>query len=448
MAKRETHAARRQRLLAEAARVNTPTDCDVTVVGGGAAGLVAAIAAAEEGASVVVLERDLECGRTILATGNGRCNFANENLDPARYNDPSFVEAVTGPRFLDDVLGFFRECGLRWVSEDGRLYPASRQAASVRNVLLARARRAGVVLAPAREFCDVDWIKPEWMGVTSPELHYSPKTSSTQPAGIAEVSHTLPSDDSGAVILSGSRTVVIASGGEPQPFVSNLGIRITKRTPVLCPVACEASPLSELDGRRAHVEARLLSAESGNELLRERGEVLFRSYGISGIVTFDLSRRACPGDIVMLDLVPDLGADELAAIIDPQKTGRFERGRIDGVIDPDIARILERLANEGWTGAGQGGATSEDGTHALVALAKSLPLVVSGLAETDRAQVTRGGFANDQFVPETLSCREHPWLFACGEALDVDADCGGFNLAWAWKSGLVAGRAAAHWALS
>ena len=446
MAKRETHAARRQRLLAEAARVEQPSDCDVTVIGGGAAGLVAAIAAAEDGASVVVIERDLECGRSILATGNGRCNFANEQLDLERYNDPAFVGAVCGPRFLDDVLDFFRDSGLRWCSEDGRLYPASRQAASVRNVLLARARRAGVVLAPAREFCDVTWIRPEWIGSSDHTMAYTPETSSTLPEGIAELSHTMPGG--GPMLLPGSRAVVLASGGEPLPFIANLGLRLSARTPVLCPVACEPSPVFALDGRRAHVEANLTKKGGERPVWSERGEVLFRSYGISGIVTFDLSRRVAKGDLIELDLAPDIEADELMTLVDPLGTGDFEAGRLDGVIDPDIALILERLAREGWEAGWPGRVAPARRADALVRLVKALPLVVEGLAETDRAQVMRGGLANDQFDPVTLASVNHPWLYACGEALDVDADCGGFNLAWAWKSGMVAGRAAARWARS
>ena len=437
---------RRQRLLAEAARVNPPADRDVTVVGGGAAGLVAAIAAAEEGASVVVIERDVECGRPILATGNGRCNFANTNLDPARYNDPAFVQAVCGASFLDDILAFFKDCGLRWCVEDDRLYPLSRQAASVRNVLLARAKRAGVVLAPAREFCDISWIEPQWMGKTDRAMHYRPGTSSALPAGIAEVGHTQPDGD--GILLPGSRAVVLATGGEPLPFVGSLGLSFVQRTPVLCPLACEKSPLLALDGRRAHVQARLCRQGEQTPCWSERGEVLFRNYGISGIVTFDLSRRAEAGDLVELDLVPDVTASDLQRLVDPFGTGSFDTGCLDGILDPLIAAELELLARRRWHVEWPERKPAETDSAALMALVKSLPLVVTGPAETEHAQVTRGGLCNDQFDPATLAARELPWLYACGEALDVDADCGGYNLGWAWKSGMVAGEAAARWALS
>jgi predicted flavoprotein YhiN len=449
MVKRESRAAQRERLLRAAAAVETPSDCDVMVIGGGASGLTAAICAAEEGASVVVLERDLECGRSILATGNGRCNFANVHLDPRRYNDPTFVGASCGTRWLDDVLGFFRDCNMRWILEDDRLYPMSRQATSVRNVLLARARRAGVIMAPAREFQGAIWIKPEWLGKIDDAVHYRPENSTTQPAGMAEVAHTLPLDESGLPYLPGARAVVLASGGEALPFVaSELGLSLVERRPVLCPLACEDSPLSALDGRRAHVLARLTKAESLFPSYQERGEVLFRSYGISGIVSFDLSRRAEEGDLIELDLVPDLNESQLRQLVDPFASGSFEPGCLDGVIDPSIAEQLELLAKQRWCVAWDERKEPQSASEALLALAKRLPLVVKGPAEPEKAQVTRGGLATGQFDPETLAHRELPWLYACGEALDVDADCGGFNLAWAWKSGMVAGTAAARWALS
>lgn len=417
MAKRQSRSAQRALLLQQAASTCVPASCDVAVVGGGAAGLVAAICAAEQGASVVVLERDLECGRPILATGNGRCNFANVALDPRRFNAPQFVGAACGDQWLDDILAFFHECGLRWVVEDGRMYPASRQAASVRNVLLARARRAGVVLAPAREVVGIS---------AAPEVSYLMAGDKGTPLGLA------------------ASTVILATGGGTASLAADLGLRHTELTPVLCPLACEPSPLASLDGRRAQVRARLTHAGSQRPCWEERGEVLLRSYGLSGIVTFDLSRRAGKGDLVELDLAPGLSAPELQRLVDPRGGGGFETGCLDGVLDPVIARTLEDLAHRRWDIAWHGRERATTDARALVALVRALPFVVEGPTECDHAQVTRGGLGLDQFDPKSLGSHRHPWLFACGETLDVDADCGGFNLGWAWKSGMVAGMAAAR----
>ena len=375
MAKKVSRAKQREALAAAAAAVRVPERCDVVVVGGGAAGLAAAASAAEAGASVVVLERELECGRKILATGNGRCNFANENLDAGRYNQPQFVSAVCGTpdAWLADVLAFWHECGLAWVSESGRLYPMSLQAASVRNLLLARARRAGVVLAPGREVAS---------------LRDLPRAAAT---------------------------VIACGGGEA--LAGELGLATRPFSPVLCPVA--ATPLSgsldlaALDGRRARAHATLL--RDGREVFAEAGEVLFRGWGLSGIVMFDFSRRVEAGDVIRLDLTCGMCAEQLAGLAP------------EGVLDPQVARAL--------------------GPDPLTRAA-ALDFRVEGLAETNKAQVTRGGLLTDQFDPATLCANVRPGLYACGEALDVDADCGGFNLAWAWKSGIVAGSAAATYALA
>ncbi len=387
-ARGRSRSREREEALAAAAAVRVPERCDVCVVGGGASGLAAAIAAAEAGASVVVLERAAECGRTILATGNGRCNLSNARLERGRYNDPAFVEAVCGATFGSDVLGFLEGCGLAMVEEGGgRLYPLSRQASSVREVLLARARRAGATLAAAREVTGVEVTGDGW---------------SVTYAGASSGETSAP-----AVVLA-------AGGGEG--LGRALGLALSPFEPVLCPLACEAPTgvsLASLDGRRAHAVARLL--RNGTEVAREEGEVLFRGYGLSGIAAFDLSREARAGDVVSLDLTCGLDEGRARDLV-------RAAGGCAGILDPSIAREL--------------GDSLE--------LARDLRFVVRGPAEPERAQVTRGGLVTGQFDPATLEARGMPGLFACGEALDVDGACGGFNLAWAWKSGMVAGGAAAR----
>ena len=392
-----TRAKLRAKQERAAARVTVPASADVCVIGGGAAGLVAGIVAAEAGVRTVILERDLECGRTILATGNGRCNFANAILEPSLYHGSGFVAATCGGEWLEDVLRFFGDCGLAWFEEEGRLYPLSRQAASVRNVLLARARRAGVVLAPAREVTRLD-TDP---GPTSATVVWRDRFGTEEEHGLV------------------ARRVVLSIGGHGANIAGLERLTTRASSPVLCPIACEdpAGLLESLDGRRVQCMTTLL--RDGRLVTKEAGEVLFRSYGISGIATFNLSRFVKPGDVLSLDLLPSLSEAQAR---------EFAEHSLDGLLDPIIAEALRALA-------------SNNGD--AVSIAKHLELCVTGMAQLEKAQVTRGGLATDRFDPVTLAASSAPWLHACGEALDVDGPCGGYNLAWAWKSGMVAGAAAA-----
>lgn len=410
VAPRTARALERERLERKAAAVTLPARADVCVVGGGAAGLACAITAAEAGAGVVVLERSPECGRTILATGNGRCNFCNTSLTADNYNQPAFVAAAMGDagEALDRVLGFFSDCGLAWAEEGGRLYPRSRQAASVRNVLLARAERAGVALAPARE-----------VEIATPS-HGGWRVRATQAWDAREVTVTASS-------------LVVASGGASGALAGSLGLPLVAETPVLCGVATSAAApglLERLSGRRAHCTATL--ARNGRVVIREAGEVLFREYGLSGIVSFDLSRHARPGDSIELDLAPEIDAWEVDGLV--ARRGN-DAHALDGILDPAIAAELVELA---------GGAGRDGLAWRMAPLVKGLPFRVTGLADAAHAQVTRGGIDVAALDARTLAVRDRPGLFACGEALDVDGACGGFNLAWAWTSGMTCGQSAAR----
>ena len=382
-----------------AAQVSVPAVADVCVIGGGASGLVAGIVAAEAGARTVVLERDLECGRTILATGNGRCNFANAILEPSLYHGSEFVAAVCGNDWLEDVLKFFEDCGLAWSEEEGRLYPLSRQAASVRNVLLERARRAGVVLAPAREVTRLD------ARADSVSVIWRDRFD-------AEGMHEIVSEH-----------VILSIGGHGAEVAGLEGLSMHDPSPVLCPIACDDREelLEALDGRRVQCTATLL--RGNRRMVTETGEILFRTYGLSGIAAFNLSRHARPGDTLSLDLLPSI--DEARARVLAEHT-------LDGLLDPVIAEMLRVRASL---------------AREAVSIAKHFELNVTGIAQPEKAQVTRGGLVTDGFDAATLAAVRLPWLHVCGEALDVDGPCGGYNLAWAWKSGMVAGAAAAKEAL-
>ena len=406
-------ARERERLAAAAAATELPGRADVCVLGGGAAGLAAAITAAEAGLRVVVLERDLECGRTILATGNGRCNFANTRLVAGKYNQPEFVDAVFGTPAdaLKQVLDFFGACGMSWAEEEGRLYPRSRQAASVRNVLLSRAARAGVTLACGREVT----------GAVPAD------------AGDGWIVSFTETWEGGAAATLAADSLVFAGGGASHALAAELGLPVVADEPVLCALAAQGpmpGVLEALDGRRAHCMASL--TRGAHVVAREEGEALFRPYGLSGIVSFDLSRVARPGDMLELDLAPEVDAWEVDGLV-AQRPG--DAHALDGILDPVIAAELIKLA---------GGVNFGGLAWRVAPLVKGLPLRITGKADEARAQVTRGGISVACASVKTLGIEGRPGLFACGEALDVDGACGGFNLAWAWLSGMRAGTSAAE----
>ncbi|EPD78227.1 NAD(P)/FAD-dependent oxidoreductase [Atopobium sp. oral taxon 199] len=399
--KRLSRTEKNDALLEQAAAVALPSVADVVVVGGGASGLTAAITAAEtlqdtgSPGTVIVFEQALTCGRTILATGGGRCNFANTDLRPEYYRHPNFVRSVTDGTYLKDILSFFRECGLAWVTEEeGRLYPVTRQAASVRSVLLARTRKAKVICACARRIIDIQ-KDSEKLSIIWEDLFGAQKH------------HTLV-----------ARTVILAGGGaSASTFARKLGLATVPERPGLCALTCLPEIPVQLDGKRAH--ARALLTRDGHLEASETGEILFRRFGVSGIMVFNMSRSALPGDTFTLDLLSEVDHDSLQAAITAQT--------IDGVLDPDLAEF----------------AAPQSSVPAKIAAAQALTLTVTGVAPSVPAQVTLGGLSVKDFDRHLEAC-SCPGLFACGETLDIDAPCGGFNLAWAWKSGMVAGTSAAR----
>ena len=396
---KERQAAQAQRIK-QAQAFLVPDHIDVAILGGGAAGLCAAITAAEAlGANkrVVVFEKALESGRTILATGGGRCNFTNANLSFENFSHPEFVQAVCKDKntFLADILAFFRSSGLAWATEDeGRMYPLTRQASSIQSLLLNRAQKAGVQFALGRE---VTSVKPQRNNfiVTFKECFAGEKTHKVH-----------------------ASSVVLATGGlATTNLAESLDLQTTSLRPGLCALTCSPQPPASLDGKRVRAHAMLL--RDGNVLKHESGELLFRPFGLSGIMIFNLSRTALPGDILEIDLLPHLTDEEVAAAIEVHTT--------DGLLDPQIAACLG----------------AHDSVEATIAKAHKITFTVTGTSTKVIPQVCVGGISLNQVSTNTLETHNIPGLFIAGEALDIDAQCGGFNLSWAWKTGMVAGVAAA-----
>ena len=416
---------------------------DVIVIGGGASGLAAALSAARSGAKVAVLERDVACGIKLLATGNGRCNLSNRTLSGERYTHPGFVTAAMGPAPEEELERFFASVGICTVEEDGRLYPYSRRAESVRDALLDACCRYGIDLVCSADIKRASHSGSSWeLVVEHPSRALRVKPQRDRKAHFRALRKAAAeSIRTDATYRSGS--IVLATGGNSADIANLLDLPFTPCRPVLCPVqgripGC-AHALRDLNGQR--VQCRLSLHRDRQAIWSEEGEILFRPYGISGVVAFNLSRRIEQDDIVSLDLFPHMETEELLdllkqreAIMGPFST--LDPSWFDGLLAPALARTI--------CGIYETNHSRESVVAHLATICKHLKLIVEGTADEASAQVMRGGIPVSSISSTTLAHNGTPRLFMCGEALDVDADCGGFNLAWAWLSGLHAGRAAAN----
>ncbi len=437
----------------------------IAVVGGGAAGLAAAVAAGQKlarrerahEAAVVVYEADERVGRSILATGNGRCNFSNTRVNASLYRNARFVSDVLfwfeaaarscvpsqvkrSTAYENGVLGFFSDCGLMWREEaEGRLYPLANKATSVLNVLRAALDAAGV------------------------DVRCNSAVRTVEPPREEGGRFTLRLSDGR---FERADAVIVAVGGAIARGLLPEDVSMRAVEPVLGPLATETRwtrPLDNIRVRgalelwrpaRAGMTPRQLSdggylpgSHEGEKLVsREQGEVMFRKYGISGIAAFNVSRLAKPGDVAAIDFLSWIRAVDATAFLNRRrKLLRASLGRdvtwddmLCGMVLAPVASVLLEVAGLCGGAAVQKGETSQ-----MAVLLKGLRLPVTGLGDVRQCQVHRGGVAVGEVDARTCEVRAHPGLHVAGEALDVDAPCGGYNLHWAWASGLLAGWSAA-----
>ena len=414
----------------------------VVIIGGGAAGLSAAIAAARLGVAVTLLEAGTSPGRKILASGNGRCNLTSTLVSPSAYNHPEFVEPVLDQYPCEGVRAFFGGMGLLTCADDeGRVYPATNAAASVLEVMRLECAQLGVDERYGFEVAGVAAARAITGSAGATGAAASPATGH---AGFEVTSRDGETVRADAVI-------VCAGGGDS--LLTGMGHGRVECVPVLGPIRTNAEPIRRLSGIRVRCAASLLGVQSATSgagapgpeappVATERGELLFREYGVSGIMIFDLSRFLEQGSVLSIDFFPDVPADEFRTMIAERCTAlpwRTAETFLDGMLHHRVAQAVLRVARiDPKTPA------SELPQGRLTELLKDFRLDVTGRGDARQAQVTRGGAPVAEFEAATMQSRLVRGLFAAGEVLDVDGRCGGFNLHWAWASGIVAGENAAR----
>ncbi|MBR4549300.1 MAG: NAD(P)/FAD-dependent oxidoreductase [Oscillospiraceae bacterium] len=396
----------------------------VVVIGGGASGMLAALTAAEDAENrVVLLERQQRLGRKLLATGNGRCNLTNTAAASARYHgaEADFVRPALEKFGPEETLAFFHGLGLLTVTEyGGRVYPLSNSANSVLDVLRFALDRAGVELrcgCPAREI-------------------RRGKTGFTVVTDVESLNA-----DRLVVACGGCAGAKLGGVKDGYELLAPLGHKRTKLFPALVQLRTAPEYPRALKGVRCTATLRLCAGDA--TLAAGEGELQFTETGVSGPAVFDLSRAAATGGeglTLHVAFLPYTAA-ELDALLRARRAAfpALETGEIlTGMVHNRLGRMLVKYA--GLNAAAPLRALGEPELRALGSALRDFTLPVRGTEDFDHAQVTAGGVRTAGFDPETLESRFAPGLFVCGELLDVDGDCGGFNLQWAWSSGRLAGR--------
>ncbi len=395
----------------------------LAVIGGGAAGMMAALTAAQAGADVLLLERQARVGRKLAATGNGRCNLSNRHASAQHYHggDPAFVRPALEAFGVPETLSFFRSLGLLTVTEaDGRIYPFSDTANSAVDVLRFACEAAGVRLLAGAA---VTALRRQGRGF------------------LLETEGESVRADRVIVACGGAAGGRLGGVRDGYALLRALGHSVTSLSPSLVQLKTDGN-VRALKGVRADAAVNL--RKDGALLAQSRGEVQFTEYGLSGPAVFEISRGARPGTEAELDLLPLCSLEETEALLRDRVASLPALPASElttGMLHNRLGRVLTQAA--GIPPTAELGRLTPAQLGAVAGLLKSWRMKVTGDLGFDSAQVTAGGADVSQFDPRTMESRLVPGLYAVGEVLDVDGDCGGYNLQWAWSSGRAAGKAAA-----
>lgn len=403
----------------------------VGIIGGGAAGLMAAITAVRSGCECCIFDVNDNLGKKILSTGNGRCNYTNSNMDYNYFNSDNieFVKTALEQFGHEDTVKFFRELGVVPRNKNGYFYPISNQASTIRSVLESEVNRLGV------------------------DLYLSTKVKSISKSN--EGFHLKTTDgtyvvDKCILATGGLSTSYLGNDGSGFNMVYEFGHKTNKITPALVPLTVDDKAIDGLAGVRCAGSVTLFV--NGAVMASDTGELQFNKDSISGIPVFQVSRFATQAlkdklDVyTLIDFVPFMSDSELTADLrtrfSSDNWGRTAYEALNGLLNDKVINLI--LSKNNIPADSDANALSPSLIPAIRDMLKNFRVTINGSKGFDSAQVTAGGILLTNINPKTMESNYCPGLHFAGEVMDVDGPCGGYNLQWAWTSGYLAGRGVAN----
>lgn len=401
---------------------------DLIILGGGAAGMLAALTAAAENKEldILIIEKNENLGRKLLATGNGRCNFSNmdQSLDHYRSTHPELAQRVLSAFDLEATLKFFDNLGLQIRNEEGRLYPRSNEGKIVPRLFAEAIRKAGIALKLQTNIVRIEKLKRGFELFSSEAECFRTKKLILTPGGKA--------------------TPVLGSDGYFFPWLKANGHKIIEPEPVLLPLKLNLPRLKRLSGTRFSGWAQLKNAQ--DRVLKDvQGEFLFTNYGISGIPILEISRFAVQAlsqnqnVYLLIDFLPEFKQEKIGE--DWLDLNQEELVlALSGFVHSKIAEYLMQMLIES---KGPIAKLNREQKEYLTELIHEFKAEVRGYLTFKEAQSTMGGVRLSEVKINSLESKYIQDCFLAGEVLDVDGNCGGYNLQWAWSSGFLAGKSVA-----
>ena len=394
----------------------------IGIIGGGAAGMAAALAASEkENVQVILLERQARVGRKLAATGNGRCNLTNLHANEGGYHgeDASFARFALEKYNVEETLAWFRSLGLFTVAENsGRVYPYSDQANSVVDVLRFALERENIRLETGFEV---------------------EKVKKNGDVFCIEGANGTVECDKLIIACGGLAGTKLGGSMSGYKLLRSFGHKCTKLRPTLVQLKSSWPGAASLKGVRANCHAQIF--HDGEVFAQSKGELQFTEYGLSGPVIFEISRDVCAERgqwTCRLDLLPEIDESTLKTeLLRRKKTNLPVSELLTGILHNRLGRVLTKSVGiSDYVPVAQ---LEDYEIDAVCKAVKAFEVTLTEPMGMDSAQVTAGGIVTKEFNPFSLESKLVPGLYACGEVLDIDGDCGGYNLQWAWSSGRLAG---------